>query len=151
MRISYQGRLLREETLSPQDWLDEAEGDIALATDMVGGIAAHFAYNYAAAHHCVRQMLGEDGLRDETTGITLRYRHDIRANRLEIHYSRHDNPLFSHNYSMPDFYMPHAFQEDPELLLLLTDIREDFYELVARDVADETVAAQVLNALEGQR
>lgn len=77
VRISYQGRLLREETLSLQDWLDEAEDDLALATDMVGGIAAHFAYNCAATHHCVRRVLGEDGLRDETTGITLRYRHDL--------------------------------------------------------------------------
>ena len=134
VRISYQGRLLREETLSPQDWLDEAEDDLALATDMVCGIAAHFAYNCAAAHHCVLQVLGEDGLRDETTGITLRYRHDLRANRLEIH-----------------FYMPRSFREDPDLLWLLEDIREDFYELVAWDVEDGETAARVLDALEDKR
>ena len=139
VRISHQGQLLREETLSPQDWLDEADGDLALATGMVGGIAAHFAYNCAAAHHRVRQVLGEDGLRDEITGIALRYRHDAHANRLEIHYSRHDKLLFGKNYSMPDLYMPHAFREDPELLWLLTDIREDFYELVARNKGEHVI------------
>ena len=151
VRISHQGQLLREETLSPQDWLDEAEDDLALATDMVGGIAAHFAYNCAAAHHRVLQVLGEDGLRDETTGITLRYRHDLHANRLEIHYYRHDTLLTSYSYPMPDFYMPRSFREDPDLLWLLADIREDFYELVAWNVEDGETAARVLDALEDKR
>ena len=151
VRISYQGQLLREETLSPLDWLDEAEGDFALASDMASGIAAHFAYNCAAAHHSVRQVLSEDGLYDETTGITLRYCHDLHANRLEIHYARHDAPLISYNYSMPDFYMPHSFQEDQDLQWLLADIREDFYELVAWNVIDREAATQVLEALEEKR
>ena len=151
VRISYQGRLLREETLFPQDWLDEAEDDLALATDMVCGIAAHFAYNCAAAHHCVRRVLGDDGLRDETTGITLRYRHDLHANRLEICYYRRDTLLTRHGYPMPDFYMPRSFREDPDLLWLLADIREDFYELVAWDVEDGETAARVLDALENKR
>jgi hypothetical protein len=149
--ISYQEQLLREDTLSPQDWLDEAEGDLALATDMVVGIAAHFAYNCAAAHRCVRQVLGEDGLYDETTGIRLRYRHDLHANRLEIHYFRHDKPLFRENYSMPDLYVPHAFREDPDLQWLLADIREDFYELVAWNVVERETAAQVLETLAAKR
>ena len=47
--------------------------------------------------------------------------------------------------------MPHAFREDPELLWLLTDIREDFYELVAWDVEDGETAARLLEALEDKR
>ena len=140
MRICYLGQLLCEETLSPQDWLDEADGDFALATDMVGGIAA--------THHCVHQALGENGLRDETTGITLRYRHDLHANRLEICYYRRDTLLIRHGYPMPDSYMPKSFQEDQEVLLLLAYLREDFYELVTRDVGDGETAARVLEALE---
>ena len=151
VHIRYQGQLLREETLSPQDWLDEAEGDIALATDMVGGIAAHFAYNSAAAHHSIRQALGESGLHDQNTGITLRYLHDLHANRLEICYYRRDTLLTRHGYPMPDFYMPKSFQEDQEVLLLLAYLREDFYELVTWDVEDGETAARVLEALEDKR
>ena len=151
VRISYQGQLLREETLSPQDWLEEAEGDLALATDMVGGIAAHFAYNCATAHHCVRRVLGEDGIHDETTGITLRYRHDLHANCLEICYYRHDTLLTRRGYPMPDCYMPKSFQEDQEVLLLLAYIREDFYEMVAWIFVDGEAAARVLEALENKR
>jgi hypothetical protein len=52
---------------------------------------------------------------------------------------------------MPDFYMPRSFREDPDLLWLLADIREDFYELVAWDVEDGETAARVLDALENKR
>jgi hypothetical protein len=52
---------------------------------------------------------------------------------------------------MPDFYMPKSFQEDQEVLLLLAYLREDFYELVARDVGDGETAARVLEALEDKR
>ena len=151
MRIRYLGQLLCEETLSPQDWLDEADVDFALATDMVGGIAAHFAYNCAAAHHSIRQALGENGLHDQNTGITLRYRHDLHANCLEICYYRRDTLLTRYGYPMPDFYMPKSFQEDQEVLLLLAYLREDFYELVTRDVEDGETAARVLEALEDKR
>ena len=151
MRIRYLGQLLCEETLSPQDWLDEADVDFALATDMVGGIAAHFAYNCAAAHHSIRQALGENGLHDQNTGITLRYRHDLHANCLEICYYRRDTLLTRYGYPMPDFYMPKSFQEDQEVLLSLAYLREDFYELVTRDVEDGETAARVLEALEDKR
>ena len=134
LHIHHHNRLLRREIFDPDDWL----GDLTDEPAATPAIAEHMAEFYARAfvilHTSLRQQLGENGLHDSASGISLRYclgqrKGDPCCDHLDVGFYRHGRLLRSDSYRL---YMPYFapcgdFREIPELP---EPVLEDFQQLI---------------------
>ena len=135
LHIHHHNRLLRRETFEPDDWLGDLTDDPAATPGIAEDIAVLYAQAFVTLHVCLRQQLGENGLHDDASGISLRYclgkcKDNPCCDSLDVGFYRLGRLLRSDSYRL---YMPYFdpcgdFREIPELL---EPVLEDFWQLIA--------------------
>lgn len=134
LHIHHHNRLLRRETFDPDDWLGDLTDDPAATPGIAEDIAVLYAQAFVTLHVCLRQQLGENGLHDDASGISLRYclgkcKDNPCCDSLDVGFYRLGRLLRSDSYRL---YMPYFdpcgyFREIPELL---EPVLEDFRQLI---------------------
>ena len=135
LHIHHHNRLLRREIFDPDTWLDDLTDDPAATPAIAEHMAVMYARAFVTLHTSLRQQLGENGLHDDASGISLRYclgkcKGDPCCDNLDVGFYRHGQLLRSDSYRL---YMPYFdpctnFREIPDLL---EPVLEDFWQLIA--------------------
>ena len=134
LHIQHHNHLLRREIFDPDTWLDDLTDDPAATPAIAESMAEFYARAFVTLHTNLRQQLGENGLHDDASGISLRYclgrcKKDPCCDSLEVGFYQHARLLRSNSYRL---YMPYFnpcgdFREIPELL---EPVLEDFWQII---------------------
>ena len=134
LHIQHHNHLLRRETFDPDTWQDDLTDDPAATPAIAESMAEFYARAFITLHTSLRQQLGENGLHDDASGISLRYclgkcKDNPCCDNLDVGFYRHGRLLHRHTYRL---YMPYF---DPcgdfwEIPKLLEPVLEDFRQLI---------------------